>query len=628
MESLADLQPLHYIRTLNLKGNNLLDIPADVFDVFNGVNSLSVVDVSSNNLTSQIFKSMRNATGLIKLNMDNNNLDQLPSVDIQFMAANLETLSLRKNSLKADDLKSLKNFTHLYELFIDNNFIEEIPTEIFQNLLNLGTISLNGNRINTITNDTFSGLSASMQNIYIKDNRIDSVESGAFTMLRGLRELDLSGNRITALTLPATMSQLLALRLARNAMTSFPNKLQSFGLLNVLDMSGNQLAVLPPLIMYNPLVILLLDFSGNQLENIDAMKYAGQIQTLNLSHNALLDIGVRIFNQSTRIDLLDISYNSFSRIPDAIINPHALASLVDVRLDYNNITAVDNFQAPVTYMKSAIERLSLRGNHLTALTPEMSVALNFSLHTLDVRDNLLFAVDEADFENMEHLVELYLAGNPILCDCSTAWIRALAQRVTVDGLDALCVSPYDLEGIAVVCYNVSGCDAIPKATRELRDPRCQNRRPSSTSTSTTVFTPTSSSILSSISNVVTVPSPKSSSVSSIVTVPSQSAGLSTDTLQLSSTSVSVNASQAPQWGSPEPSLPYSRDGLIAGLVLGGIALIVIIVALVYLIRSKRMSDVLRRSDSSVAYDTMNETRGMHANGNGIENPGFGLQTVL
>jgi hypothetical protein len=379
--------------------------------------------------------------------------------------------------------------------------------------------------------------------------------------------------------------------------------------------------------MYNSLVILLLDFSGNRLKNIDAMHYAGQIQTLNLSHNALQDIGVRIFNQSTRIDVLDMSYNSFSQIPDAVINPHALASLVDVRLDYNNITAVDNFQAPVTNMKSTIELLSLRGNLLTTLTPEMSVSLNFSLHTLDVRDNQLFAVNKADFENMEHLVELYLAGNPILCDCFMAWIRALAQRITVDGLDTLCVSPYELQGIAVVCYNVSSCDTIPKDTRELQNPLCPGARPSNMSTSTTVFVPTSSTVLSSVSNVVTVSS-KPSSVSNIFTVPSPSAGLSTDTLQLSSTSVSVNVSHAPQEGGPEPSLPYSRDGLIAGLVLGGIALIVIIVALVYLIRSERMSKVFRRSDSSVAYNTMHETRGTHSNGNGIENPGFGIQTVL
>ena len=105
--------------------------------------------------------------------------------------------------------------------------------------------------------------------------------------------------------------------------------------------------------------------------------------------------------------------------------------------------------------RSDVEKLSLRGNAIGELSPDLIGAVQASLTQLDLRDNNLTTLRRLLFDGIPYLSRLLLEGNPLHCDCRLAWLRQLVPQVTIDR--ATCSSPGDVAGSLAIDFDVSAC---------------------------------------------------------------------------------------------------------------------------------------------------------------------------
>jgi len=206
-------------------------------------------------------------------------------------------------------------------------------------------------------------------------------------------------------------------------------------------------------------------------------------------------------NLTTVVGLLDLSHNRFVQVPSSITG--ASHVIVDLRLDFNNISSLSNWTGPGAQhcssavqrvRRSDVERLSVRGNDIGELTMDFVAAVRPSLVQLDLRDNRLTTLDQPLFDNITYLRHLMLKGNPLHCDCQLAWLRQLALRVTVDSVT--CRSPVDVVGELAICYNISSCANVTDELLSIVDVRCLEDHelpPTTAATTTTGTEPVTSS---------------------------------------------------------------------------------------------------------------------------------------
>lgn len=570
-EGIDDLAQFTNLRTLKLDGNGIDDaLLGNATPIFQK-NAISELDLSSNNLSSAVFSIIGGLTSLSTLRIDNNQIESLDQGSLSSLAKTVSILSAKNNLLTGSSLSPLANFSALNYLNLDGNQIASIPSGLFRSMFNLGTLSLNRNLLTEIRNDTFGELQGTISEIYLADNHVELVETGAILAITGIKQLDLSGNRLTTITLPESMPALLNLYLARNRLESFPLGLRSFRFLNSIDLSENRIRVLPPIDIYSTVQMRLLDFSKNQIENIDGMTYVGVIDRLNFSGNHISDVQTLIFRRVTSANHVDFSWNRFERVPASISASHATATVIDLALDFNNISNLSDWAGNGS-LQPRIERMSLRGNRIAGIPRVLIESLNSSLIELDLRDNQLVSLEETTFANTVHLNKLDLEGNPLRCDCPLGWLRRL--QLTVDVGLATCVTPEWFRGLMAVCYNISTCDGIDPAlkTIDLND-TCFMWKASSVPQLFSTSLPTSTANTPDISTVTTV--------NWTVTTVNWTNQFTSFVFSSVPTDVH-NATPIVQ----ESSLPYNRDGLIAGLVCGGFALIVIIGCAAYWIKHR------------------------------------------
>ena len=55
------------------------------------------------------------------------------------------------------------------------------------------------------------------------------------------------------------------------------------------------------------------------------------------------------------------------------------------------------------------------------------------------------------------IYSVFLAGNPLLCDCTLYTIKASTGRLLRDANRVLCATPPSLAGVALKKVNLSGC---------------------------------------------------------------------------------------------------------------------------------------------------------------------------
>ncbi|XP_048074272.1 extracellular matrix protein 2 isoform X1 [Ursus arctos] len=328
------------ITSLELIGNSITDIPDGAF---NGLPNLERLDLSNNNITSpgtgpKAFKVLKK---LIRLNMDGNNLAEIPSE----LPSALEELKINENRLQAINEESLSDLNQLVTLELEGNNLSETNVNplAFKSLKSLAYLRLGRNKFRIIP----QGLPASLEELYLENNQIEEITEICFNHTRKINVIVLRYNKIEEN------------RIAPLAWINQEN-------LESIDLSYNKLYHVPS---YLPKSLLHLVLLGNQIERIPGYVFGHMqpgLEYLYLSFNRLSDDGVdRVSFYGTYHSLreLFLDHNDLKSIPPGVQEMKALHFL---RLNNNKIRNIlpEQICDAEEDGDSTLEHLHLENNYI------------------------------------------------------------------------------------------------------------------------------------------------------------------------------------------------------------------------------------------------------------------------
>ncbi|XP_074861909.1 extracellular matrix protein 2 [Carettochelys insculpta] len=302
------------LTSLELEGNSITSIPDEAF---NGIPNLERLDLGKNNITSpgigpQAFKILKK---LKRLYMDGNALVHIPPE----LPSTLEELKINENHLHAIDEDSLQELKNLVTLELEGNKLSEanVSPLAFRPLKSLSYLRLGRNKFRTIP----QGLPTSIQELYLENNQIEEISEICFNHTSNINIIVLKHN------------QLEESRIAPLAWINQEN-------LESIDLSYNKLYHVPS---YLPKSLLHLVLIGNQIERIPGYVFGHMkpgLEYLYLSFNKLNNDGIdplSFYGAYRTLRELFLDHNELKFVPFGITDMKALTFL---RLNNNKIRTV------------------------------------------------------------------------------------------------------------------------------------------------------------------------------------------------------------------------------------------------------------------------------------------------
>ena len=168
-------------------------------------------------------------SSLKNLYLHGNDLKDLPD-DVFTGLSSLTHLGLYNNELTSLTAKMLSGLPSLEGLYLKGNDLKDLPDRVFAGLPSLKELHLGGNQLTTLSEETFSGVPL-LTHLWLFDNQLTTLPEGTFSGLTALTKLELEANQLTSL--PAKiflgLSSLNDLKLFINQLTVLPDSL-FFGL--------------------------------------------------------------------------------------------------------------------------------------------------------------------------------------------------------------------------------------------------------------------------------------------------------------------------------------------------------------------------------------------------------------
>ena len=263
----GDFDGLTSLTVLQLSRNSITSLPADIFDgltglttlwlhnnrvellpedVFDGLTNLDRVSLRSNRITALPEDIFNGLASLTNLDLATNSISSLPE-DVFDGLASLANLDLTSNDIASLPEDVFDGLTNLTRLDLDSNKIVSVPIAslpegIFDGLISLTRLDLKGNSITSLPSDIFEGL-AKLDTLWLADNNIASLPEDIFDGLASLTTLFLDDNRISSLPDDVFdgLTSLTDLSLANNNISSFPTR--ALSVLPALGTDGGVLKI-------------------------------------------------------------------------------------------------------------------------------------------------------------------------------------------------------------------------------------------------------------------------------------------------------------------------------------------------------------------------------------------------
>lgn len=221
-----------------------------------------------------------------------------------------------------------------------------------------------------------------------------------------------------------------------------------------LFLNGNNISHITEDSFPAPLDVLTdLYLSGNQIEQVDpgAFDNLPGLRSLDLSNNRMLNFSRHAFPKNSTLQNINLSrslYNiSYTAIISNIFNNGV------PKLSSLNLSSSDLILLPDTITRlPVLSTLDLRNNSIISIK---NVTFRSQvLNHLDLRDNMLKEIPNgtlADFSQIPEL-QLYLAGNPWVCDCVMKDMVTWLQKYdfVADKLNLTCDEPPELRNIPLL----------------------------------------------------------------------------------------------------------------------------------------------------------------------------------
>ncbi|KAA0203965.1 hypothetical protein HAZT_HAZT001676 [Hyalella azteca] len=257
--------------------------------------------------------------------MDRNNISRVSGTGQGLPS--LQELKLVKNAITTETLVSsqlLNNLPALTSLNLNNNNLRELPGLIFQECKALEVLKLSKNQLVSLGDGVFYGLSR-LRTLSLDQNNLTSVTKNWLFGLESLEELSLRHNSISNIdsySWKNTAPKLISLDLSYNRLVSLhTSSLEGLQQLQLLVVSHNHLSSIQPRTFVSTPHLLQLDLSYNDLrwpveEPGEAFYGLSKLMRLDLSYNAIEAVQYKSLAPMERLSLLDLSGNAIRTLHD------------------------------------------------------------------------------------------------------------------------------------------------------------------------------------------------------------------------------------------------------------------------------------------------------------------------
>ncbi|CAH1114704.1 unnamed protein product [Psylliodes chrysocephalus] len=412
------------LEVLILAENEINHVPTDSFS---GLPNLETIDLSGNNLRNIDPSVFRDGMGrLAHLIFADNQLSSIPYQALQPLRL-LKTLDLSYNRINKMEPSSEPgvNINLNYQLSLDTfkldfNQITILEPMSFQYFNVLNKTYLDGNPIITLEENAFR--QAKIKELYLRGCGLSEVNPRAFEGLESFLEiLDLSGNNISLLP-EAVFNRFQILRtilLSDNVLHKI-NPLEDFNgfqfTLYNMDLSGNeklQISLQDLRRLRNLRTLTISRLNQPTLSPDNFVEYGVDLEELNINFGNLQTIKSNAFQHVHGLKYLDLSENSIGTIENnAFVDiDHSLTRL---KLSHGLSSSFSMLPTDAIKVLTNLEKLDLSNNKIKTM-PETSFHFLRELKKLELQDNMIESIHKGTFQGDIHkdLEEIYLSFNYI-----------------------------------------------------------------------------------------------------------------------------------------------------------------------------------------------------------------------
>ena len=390
-ECFKDLETLYYV---DLSDNPVMELS---FNNFYGLRNSPVLQLFLNHIGIQTLPrgTFKYLPHLEVLSLQDNKLTSLPSAVFE-NTVNVRTLILSGNKLNSIPSASIVRLSHLESLdFGQNRMRNNTLGSEFRNMPYLNILILSKNRLNYLSNTSFSSLADSKKFsvLVLKSVSLKVIEANAFLPLKFLTNLVLNMNPLDAAMLEQAFYGL-----------RFSVNLTELGLdtTNLADVSASTFKYLvnTSLTSLRALGCLITVIPS------ETFKFLPKLQVLNLSGNKVHTIEKNAFKNLNELVSLDLSHNYLSSIPNG--NDVGLNTLKHLKLQRNSIRETVEQYSLRGY--NQLEYLFLGENSIRRISPRAFLYMP-SLQELNLLNNKISSLDNDAFVGLSNLTRLDLMGN-------------------------------------------------------------------------------------------------------------------------------------------------------------------------------------------------------------------------
>ena len=390
-----------------------------------------------NNLLSDFLNQptdAQSAAVIERFQVSYSTMRNLSEIAFRGLDASLKQLSITNGQLRSIPQNALKQLKRLETLDLDGNQIDQLDSYAFYGLP-LTMLNLQSNKLHTLLEYAFGGLEHTLEELILMHNSLTSLPlialrrlrklktlklagniineltDDGFTRFTALQNLDLSNNRLTSLNERSliTMPKLVSLSLASNRLSSLTSPFVYLLELETLDLSHNAIRTLNEQVFANLRNLRTLDLSSNHLHNLPTLLLhpLQNLRELYLSKNNLLRIGNQTFANNSQIQALFISHNGLSEIQLGTFSH--LTTMQQLHLSFNQLRDI---QGSLFKANSVLRTLALDNNLIANLQAGCFQEL-VELRDLRLQRNLLKRIQRGVFYSFPALQELDLEYNRI-----------------------------------------------------------------------------------------------------------------------------------------------------------------------------------------------------------------------
>ena len=383
--SSANLHRYPLLMDLNLAGNHIIELPANLFQNASLLQSLEFTENKLQNLSSGIFNGLvllRKIHGL--------NVDEIPK-GLFHNTARLRELTITTNqtTLASETLFGLS----LTRISLTAPMIQSIPALFFcSGTISFREIVIIARSLKFLNSTLFQGLNL-LQKVHIEACSLPTLPESIFTRTIDSETLDLA-----LAELPEDL---------REQWQDMLKAINHYNLIEDITLIGiNNL----PMNLFDKLERLKrLSLTEIDVIRPEVFEELNNLEYLNLTSSELGSLAGNWFKDLMELETLDISNNDLVMIEDdAFVG---LVSLKNLDASNNNLQQIGRFAFKP--FSTDIENLDLSDNHLETLQEGLFSHL-WSLKVLNLRSNDIVSLPSKIFEDLELLRELHLQDNNLI----------------------------------------------------------------------------------------------------------------------------------------------------------------------------------------------------------------------